>query len=99
MAIFPLAITLLASPAAITSVMVVSSGGTGSLKLSPLGLGALAAVMTVTAIILIATSLAEAYLDTMVTSVFSRITEVILAAFSIQCIIDGLQILEGLRIS
>ena len=60
MAIFPLAIPLLAGPAAITSVMVVSSGGTGGLKLSLLGLGALAAVMTITAVILIATSLAEA---------------------------------------
>ena len=60
-AIFPLTIPLLASPAAITSVMVVSSGSTGSLKLSLLGLGALAAVMGITAVIQIATSLAEAY--------------------------------------
>ena len=60
-AIFPLTIPLLAGPAAITSVMVVSSGSTGSLKLSLLGLGALAAVMGITAVIQIATSLAEAY--------------------------------------
>jgi multiple antibiotic resistance protein len=98
-AIFPLAIPLLAGPAAITSVMVVSSGGTGSLKLSLLGLGALAAVMAITAVILIATSLAEAYIDTRVTSVFSRITAIILAALSIQYIIDGLQTLDGLPIS
>ena len=68
-AIFSLAIPLLAGPAAITSV------------------------------ILIATSLAEAYIDTRVTSVFSRITAIILAALSIQYIIDGLQILDGLPIS
>jgi len=98
-AIFPLAIPLLAGPAAITSVMVVSSGGTDSLKLSLLGLGALAAVMAITAVILIATSLAEAYIDTRVTSVFSRITAIILAALSIQYIIDGLQTLDGLPIS
>ena len=98
-AIFPLAIPLLAGPAAITSVMVVSSGGTGSLKLSLLGLGALAAVMAITAVILIAASLAEAYIDTRVTSVFSRITAIILAALSIQYIIDGLQTLDGLPIS
>ena len=98
-AIFPLAIPLLAGPAAITSVMVVSSGGTGSLKLSLLGLGALAAVMAITAVILIATSLAEAFIDTRVTSVFSRITAIILAALSIQYIIDGLQTLDGLPIS
>jgi len=98
-AIFPLAISLLAGPSAITSVMVISSGSTGSLKLSLLGLGALAAVMAITAVILIATSLAEAYIDTRVTSVFSRITAIILAALSIQYIIDGLQTLDGLPIS
>jgi len=91
--IFPLAIPLLAGPAAITSVMVVSSANATSLKLSLLGLGALVAVMTVTALILIATSLAEAYIDRRVTSVFSRITAIILAALSIQYIIDGLQAL------
>ncbi|MDB4851998.1 MarC family protein [Alphaproteobacteria bacterium] len=98
-AIFPLAIPLLAGPAAITSVMVVSSGGTGSLKLSLLGLGALAAVLAITAVILIAASLAEAYIDKRVTSVFSRITAIILAALSIQNIIDGPQTLDGLSIS
>jgi len=98
-AIFPLAIPLLAGPATITPVMVVSSGGTDSLKLSLLGLGALAAVMAITAAVLIATSLAEAYIDTRVTSVFSRITAIILAALSIQYIIDGLQTLDGLPIS
>ena len=45
--IFPIAIPLLAGPAANTSVMVVSSGGTGSLKLCLLGLGALAAVIAI----------------------------------------------------
>ena len=97
-AIFPLAIPLLAGPAAITSVMVVSSGGISSLKLSLLGLGALAAVMTITAVILIATSLAEAYINSRVTLV-SRIFAIVLAALSIQYIIDGLQTLDGLPIS
>jgi multiple antibiotic resistance protein len=92
-AIFPLAIPLLAGPAAITSVMVVSSGAAGSLKLSLLGLGALALVMAATALILIATSFAESYVDRRVTSVFSRITAIILAALSIQYIIDGLSAL------
>ena len=97
--IFPMAIPLPAGPAAITSVMVVSSCSTGSLKLSLLGLGALAAVMAITAVILIAISLAEAYLNARVPSVFSRITAIILAALSIQYIIDGLQTLDGLPIS
>ena len=50
-------------------------------------------------IILIATSLAEAYINRRVTSVFSLITAIILAALSIQYIIDGLQTLDGLPIS
>ena len=98
-AIFPLAIPLLAGPAAITSVIVVLSGSTSSLELSLLGLDALTAAMAITAVILIATSLAEAYIDTRVTSVFSRITAIILAASSIQYVIDGLQTLDGLAIS
>ena len=98
-AIFPLAIPLLAGPAAIKSVMVGSSGGTGSLKLYLLGLGALAAVIAITAVILIATSLAKAYVDTRVQSVFSRITVIILAALLIQYIIDGLQTLDEPPIS
>ena len=92
-AIFPLAIPLLAGPAAITSAMVVSSGAAGSLKLSLLGLGALALVIAATALILIATSFAKSYVDRRIKSVFSRITAVILAALSIQYIIDGLSAL------
>ena len=88
-----------ADPAAMTSVMVVSSGSAYSLKLSLLGLGALAAVMAITAVILIATSLAAAYTDARVTSGFSLITEIILAALSIQYIIDELQALDELPIS
>ena len=98
-AIFSLCFFLFAVPVAITSVIVVSSSGTSSLKLSLLGLVALAPVMAITAVILIATSLAEAYLDTRVTSVFSRITAIVLAALSIQYIIDGLQTLYELPIS
>ena len=79
--------------------MVVSSGSTGSLELSLLGLDALAAVMVITAVILIATSLAEAYTDILATSVFSRITAIVLAALSIRYIIDGLQTHDGLPIS
>ena len=69
-------------------IMSVSSGAAGSLKLSLLGLGALASVMAATALILIATSLAESYVDKRVTSVFSRITAIILATLSMQYIID-----------
>ena len=65
----------------------------------PLAIPLLAGPAAITSVILIATSLAEAYIDTRVTSVFSRITAIILAALSIQCIIDRLQTLDGLPIS
>ena len=68
--------------------MVVSSGAACSLKLSLLDLGALASVMVATALILIATSLAKSFVDERVTSVFSRITAIILATLSMQYIID-----------
>ena len=74
--------------------MVVLSGAAGSLKLSLLDLGALALVMAATALILIATSFAESYVDRRVTLVFSRIAAIILAALSIQYIIDGLSALD-----
>ena len=73
--------------------MVVLSGAAGTLKLSLLGLGALALVMAATALILIATSFAESYVDMRVASAFSRITANILAALSIQYFIDGLSAL------
>jgi multiple antibiotic resistance protein len=98
-AIFPLAIPLLASPAVITSLMMVSSGAAGSQKLSLLGVGALASVMAITTVILIASSLVETYITIRVTTVFSLIAAFILADLSIQYIIDGLQTLEGLPIS
>ena len=74
--------------------MVVSRGAAGSLELSLLGHSALASVMAATALIPIATSLAESYVDKRVTLVFSRINAIILAALSIQYIIDGLTALS-----
>jgi multiple antibiotic resistance protein len=87
-AIFPLATPLLAGPAAITSVMVIASNETGNLQIF-IGYGALGAVMLLTSIILIFTGLCEDYINPRITSVFSRITGIILAGLSIQYIIDG----------
>ncbi|MGB2492992.1 MAG: MarC family protein, partial [Candidatus Puniceispirillum sp.] len=89
-AVFPLAIPLLAGPAAITSVMVVSADLAGDAAQSLIGYGALGAVMGATAIILVLTGLAQNFIDTRIASVFSRVTAIILAALSVQYIIDGL---------
>ena len=97
-AIFPLATPLLAGPAAITSVMVVASNPTGNVNMI-IGYGAMVAVMLATAIVLIIASLAESYINPRITLVFSRITAIILAALSLQYIIDGLQALGVIQIS
>ena len=97
-AIFPLATPLLAGPAAITSVTVVASSPAGNLDIV-IGYGPMVAVMLATAIVSIIACLAEHYINTRVTPVFSRITAIILAALSIQYIIGGLQALGVIQIS
>ena len=94
MAIFPLAIPLLAGPAAIMSVMVVSADFDKGLAMTLAGYAALLAVMVVTGCILTAASLAENLIDQRVTNVFSRITAIILAALSVQYIVDGMTALN-----
>lgn len=97
-AIFPLATPPLAGPAAITSVMVVASSPASKVDIV-IGYGAMVAVMLATANILIIANLAESYINPRSTLVFSRITAIILAALSIQYIIDGLQALGVLQVT
>lgn len=89
-AIFPLAIPLLAGPAAIMSVMVVSADLQSSFEAQITGYSALLAVMFLTGAILCMTGIAERFIDPRATNVFSRITAIILAALSVQYVIDGL---------
>ena len=98
-AIFPLAIPLLAGPAAIMSVMVVSADFDKGLAMILTGYAALLAVMVVTGCILTAASLAESLIDQRVTNVFSRITAIILAALSVQYIVDGMTALNIVLVS
>lgn len=78
--------------------MVVASSPAGKLDIV-IGYGAMVAVMLATAIVLIIASLAESYINQRITLVFSRITAIILAALSIQYIIDWLQALGVIQIS
>lgn len=89
--IFPLAVPLLAGPAAITSVMVVSSDHGGSLAQRLIALGPLLSVMIVTLLALLLAATTDRYIKKKVTQVFSRVISIILAGLSIQYIIDGLQ--------
>ena len=90
LAIYPLAIPLLAGPSAIMSVIVVNAGFGGALASTLTGYAALLAVMVATGIILCLTVVAEGWLNEKITMVFSRITAIILAGLSVQYVIDGL---------
>ncbi len=89
-AIYPLAIPLLAGPAAIMSVIVVNAGFAGALTSTIIGYTSLLAVMVATGVILCLTVVAESWLNERVTMVFSRITAIVLAGLSVQYVIDGL---------
>ena len=89
--IFPLAIPLLAGPAAITSVMVsVADMGT-NLVSQATGLLALILVMILTFISFYVVSKSSKIINKKVTSVISRVIGIILAGLSVQFILDGIQ--------
>ena len=93
LAIYPLAIPLLAGPSAIMSVIVVNAGFAGSIAGMMTGYAALIAVMVATGIILCMTVVAEGWLNEKITVVFSRITAIILAGLSVQYVIDGMSVI------
>ena len=70
-AIYPLAIPLLAGPAAIMSVIVVNESFAGALTSTIIGCASLIAVMVATGLILCMTVIAESWLNERVTMVFS----------------------------
>jgi len=89
--IFPLAIPLLAGPAAITSVMVsVADMGT-NLVSQATGLLALILVMILTFMSFYVVSKSSKIINKKVTSVISRVIGIILAGLSVQFILDGIQ--------
>ena len=96
-AVYPLAIPLLAGPAAITSVMMISGRSNINLEEMLPGYFALILVMFITALIFMLTGFFQEYINYKITSVFSRITAIILAALSIQYLINGLISLGVLR--
>ena len=94
LAIYPLDIPMLAGPAAIISVIVVTAEFSDALGRSLIGYSALLAVMASTGLILCLTVIAESWLNEKVTMVFSRITAIILAGLSVQYVLDGLLVLK-----
>jgi len=89
--IFPLAIPLLAGPAAITSVIVSVADMGGNLMSQAAGLLALILVMILTFISFYVVSKSSRIINKKVTSVISRVIGIILAGLSVQFILDGIQ--------
>ena len=89
--IFPLAIPLLAGPAAITSIIVsVTDIGVNFMKQS-VGMISLVLVMFITFIIYYIASKSSKIINKKVISVISRVIGIILAGLSIQYILDGIK--------
>ena len=89
--VFPLAIPLLAGPAAITSVIVSVSATGNDFAKQAIGMLALIAATLVTFIILFIAAKSEKIINKKIISIFSRIVAIVLAGLSIQYILDGIK--------
>lgn len=87
--VFPLATPLLAGPSAIVSVMVVISDHADDFALQAVGGVALVSVMLASAIILSIAVTARQWINQQVMAVLSRVMAIILAAMSVQFVVDG----------
>ncbi|MBV68980.1 MAG: MarC family transcriptional regulator [Pelagibacterales bacterium] len=89
--IFPLAIPLLAGPAAITSVIVSSSSTSGNLISSLAHIFSVFSVLLITCMLFLVIIRSEKFISKKLLQVLSRIIGIILAALSVQFILDGLR--------
>lgn len=88
--IFPLAIPILSGPAAITSVIVIMSEFGDNFIKQFVSIASLVSVMTITLIFFVIISKSGEFLNKKFINVFSRVIAIILAALSVQYIIDGI---------
>ena len=89
--IFPLAIPLLAGPAAISSVIVSSSSTSGNLISSLAHIFSVFSVLLITCMLFLVIIRSEKFISKKLLQVLSRIIGIILAALSVQFILDGLR--------
>lgn len=87
-AIFNLTISMLAGPAVILSIMFAAADFSGSMATSLTGYGVLMAVMMATGLIMLLTAITERIIDPRLSNMFSGLTAIILAALSVQYVID-----------
>ena len=91
--VFPLAIPILAGPAAITSVIIIATKYEGIIRLQLVSILSLIFVMFISLILFILVAKFDKFINKNITNIISRVIAIILAALSIQYIIDGLLIL------
>ncbi|MEL6126685.1 MAG: MarC family protein [Pseudomonadota bacterium] len=88
--VFPLALPLLAGPGAMATVILVMSGEGTDLTQLAIVLGVVATVLLITLVLFLGAGLLERVLGATGINVITRILGVLLAALSIQFILDGL---------
>ena len=93
LSIFPLAIPILAGPAAITSVVVIATKNQDNLILQSVSLLGLIMVMIVSLILFLLVVKSDKFINKNLTNIISRVIAIILAALSVQYVVDGLLIL------
>ena len=89
--IFPIAIPLLAGPAAITSVILTISQAEGNYSLLIINIICLISVMLVSFIILRVFTKFQKFINEKIINIISRVIGIILEALSIQYILDGIK--------
>lgn len=94
--VFPVAIPLLAGPGAIATVMLLASEPVEGHSAEPIVLAALAAVMSLNLLVFMMAGATERLLGDNLTNVMTRLLGILLAAMSVQFIIDGIKGAFGL---
>ncbi|MDV7339423.1 MarC family protein [Terasakiella sp. A23] len=89
--VFPLSIPFLAGPGSITSIMLLMESQDGNMEYQGVILGVTFGVLLVSLILFLLSNRLEKILGQTVSSIFSRLLGVLLAALASQYIIDGLR--------
>ena len=88
--VYPLAIPLLAGPAAIVSVMVVTSDTATDPESRLIGLAALCTTLLLSSVMLCLTATLGRFINTKAADVVTRVMAILLATLSVQYVLDGL---------
>ena len=88
--VYPLAIPLLAGPAAIVSVMVVTSDTATETESRLIGLAALCTTLLLSSVMLCLTASLGRFINTKAADVVTRVMAILLATLSVQYVLDGL---------